>query len=431
MRLPRLRFFPFPFLLLCASILGYSLESAHAQNVSGAPAASLVVASPVDARLQKDIDALTALPSRAPGTAGNRAAAAYVQNRFSQIGLSQVRADEYSVTAPVTQSASVAVGGQELKVLPVYPNQVVASTTPVNGISGPLIYVGPGRVSDFNGKKIEGSIAVLDFNSGMNWITAIDLGARAIIFLEPQSSNRGEAERKFTFLPVEVPRYYAPAATAAALRAAGGQEATLKSLVVWEKMPVKNVLGFLPGKNVAGKKANTLVVNAYYDSMSVVPDLAPGAEAAGNLASFLELAARLKANPPAYNVLFVANGAHHMALAGARNFVADHVIDKNGDASDAKKAEIASYRGFINLDLTSRTPTVGLFAKSWFYNQMGVGSENILLNQFGGLAKSLGRYSEEIAKKENRPVEEFFVDGVTGKDGRTWRSYLPSLVALD
>ena len=435
MRLPRLRFFPFLFLLLCASILGYSLESAHAQNVSGAPAMAMpnvspVGVSPVGARLQKDIDALTALPSRVPGTAGNRAAAAYVQNRFSQIGLSQVRADEYSVTAPVTQSASVTVGGQELEVLPVYPNQVVASTTPVNGISGPLIYVGPGRVSDFNGKKIEDSIAVLDFNSGMNWITAIDLGARAIIFLEPQSSNRGEAERKFTFLLVEVPRYYAPAATASAIRAAGGQEATLKSLVVWEKMPVKNILGFLPGKN-APKKANTLVVNAYYDSMSVVPDLAPGAEAAGNLASFLELAARLKANPPAYNVLFVANGAHHMALAGVRNFVADHVIDKSGDASDAKKAEIASYRGFINLDLTSRTPTVGLFAKSWFYNQMGVGSENILLNQFGGLAKSLGRYSEEIAKKENRPVEEFFVDGVTGKDGRTWRSYLPSLVALD
>ena len=69
-----------------------------------------------------------------------------------------------------------------------------------------------GRVSDFNGKKIEGSIAVLDFNSGMNWITAIDLGARAIVFLEPEVSNRGEAERKFTSLPVEVPRYYAPAA---------------------------------------------------------------------------------------------------------------------------------------------------------------------------------------------------------------------------
>ena len=426
MRLPRVSSFPRSFMALCALLTCVFVPTTQAQIASGAPAAS-----PVGERLQKDIAALTNLPSRVPGTPGNAKAAAYVQSRFQQIGLSNVRADDYFVTTPVTKSASIQVGGQELKVLPVYPNQVVAATTPVNGISGPLIYVGQGRVSDFNGKKIEGCIAVLDFNSGMNWITAIDLGARAIVFLEPDVTNREEAERKFTMLPVEVPRYYAPRATADAIRAAEGTPATLKSLVVWEKMPVKNILGFLPGKSAPAKKANTIVVNAYYDSMSVVPDLAPGAEAAGNLAAFLELADRLKKNPPAYNVLFVANGAHHLALAGARNFIADHVIDKTGDANDTKKAEIASYRGFLNLDLTSRTPTVGFFAKSWFYNQMGVGSENILLNQFGGLAKNLGRYSDDIAKKENRPTEEFFVDGVTGKDGRTWRSYLPSLVALD
>ena len=428
MRLPRVSSVFSCFVVLCALISCGFLPAARAQMAAGAPAAS-----PVGQRLQQDINALTALPSRVPGTPGNAAAALYVQERFRQIGLSQVRADEYSVTTPVTKSASIEIGGQSLQVHPVYPNQVVAATTPKKGISGPLVYVGQGRVSDFNGQKIEGSIAVLDFNSGMNWITAIDLGARAIVFLEPDVSNRGEAERKFTLLPVEVPRYYAPAATATAVMAAAkaGQEATLKSLVIWEKMPVKNVLGFLPGKSAPAKKANTLIVNAYYDSMSVVPDVAPGAEAAGNMAAFLELAARLKANPPAYNVLFVANGSHHLALAGVRNFIADHVIDKTGEAAAAKKAEIASYRGFLNLDLTSRTPTVGFFAKSWFYNQMGVGSENILLNQFGGLAKNLGRFADDIAKKEKRPTEEFFVDGVTGKDGRTWRSYLPSLVALD
>ena len=416
MRLPRFSLFPFFALLLCLC-LGLP---AFAQNE-------------VAARMQKDIAALTRFPTRVPGSAGNAESAKYVQNRFNEIGLKQVRADEYFVTTPVTKEATLELGGQTLPILPVYPNQVVASTTPPAGISGPLVYVGQGDAADFNGKKIEGSIAVLDFNSGMNWITAIDLGARAVIFLEPQVSNRGEAERKFTFLPVEVPRYYASGATAAAILAAQGTEANLKSLVVWEKMPVKNVLGFLPGSNPPTKKdaANTVVINAYFDSMSVVPDLAPGAEAAGNLAAFLELARRLQAKPPAYNVLFVANGAHHLALAGTRNFIADHVIDKTGKADAAKKAEIGSYRGFLNLDLTSRTPTVGFFAKSWFYNQMGVGSENILLNQFSGLAKDLGRYADDVAKQQKRPVEEFFADGVTGKDGRTWRSYLPSLVALD
>ncbi len=392
--------------------------------------------SDVAARLRSDVEALTAFPSRVPGTPGNRAAAAFVEARFKQIGLQQTRADQDFITAPVTQSASLTLGGRVLEIAPIYPNHVVASTTPIAGLSGPLVYAGQGRPVDFNGQKVAGSVVALDFNSGMKWITAADLGAKAIVFLEPTLTERGEAERKFTYLPVEVPRYYARGAVADAIRASSGQNATVKSLVEWNRVKVANVLGFLPGKNPPASPkekpvANTVIISAYFDSMSVVPDLAPGAEAAGNMAALLEVARRFKANPPSYNVLFVANGSHHMALAGVRNFIANHVIDRDGKGDAAKKAEIASYRAFIGLDLTSRTKTVGIFAKSWFYNQMTVGSENILLNQFSNLAKSVGRYAQEEADKTKSPIEEAFVDGITGREGRTWRSYLPSQIALD
>ncbi|PQV64936.1 FtsX-like permease family protein [Abditibacterium utsteinense] len=400
------------------------------------PASSFAQNSDVAARLNADISALTAFPSRVPGTPGNRAAATLVEARFKQIGLENVRADHDFVTAPVTQSASLTVRGRALEISPIYPNHVVASTTPIAGLSGPLVYAGQGRPVDFNGQKVSGSIVALDFNSGMNWITAADLGAKAIVFLEPTSTDRGEGERKFTYLPVEVPRFYARGLAANAIRTANGQDVVVKSLVEWNRVKVANVLGFLRGKNPPANTkdkpaANTVVVGAYFDSMSVVPDLAPGAEAAGNMAALLEIARRFKANPPAYNVLFVANGSHHMALAGVRNFLADHVIDASGKADDAKKAEIASYRAYVGLDLTSRTHTVGMFAKSWFYNQMTVGSENILLNQFSNLAKSVGRYAQEEADKRKVPIEEAFVDGITGREGRTWRSYLPSQIALD
>jgi hypothetical protein len=418
MRLPR---FSLPLLF---SLLVASATHCSAQN------------SDVDARLRADITALTDLPSRVPGTPGNLAAATLVENRFKQIGLQQVRADETYVTAPVTQNASLSLGGRQLTLLPIYPNHVVASTTPVAGLSGPLVYGGMGRPSDFNGQQVDGSIVALDFNSGMNWITAADLGAKAIVFLEPKTSTRGDAERKFTYLPVEVPRFYARGADAAALRAAAGQSATVKSQVIWKRVPVRNILGFLPGKNPPASTedkpaANTVIVSAYYDSMSVVPDLAPGAEAAGNMAAMLELARRFKADPPSYNVLFVANGAHHIALAGVRNFIAGHIIDSTGKGDAAKKAEMASYRAFIGLDLTSRTSTIGMFAKSWFYNQMTVASENILLNQFSNLAKSVGRYAQEEANRKKVPIEQLFVDGITGREGRTWRSYLPSQIAFD
>ncbi len=361
------------------------------------------------------------------------AAAEYVLKRFKQIGLSTVKAEDYSVTAPVTrQPATLELNGNTLPIFPVYPNQVVGSTTPEKGISGPLVYAGLGRPSDYNGQKIDGSIVALDFNCGMNWITAADLGAKAIVFLAPESTDRGQAERKFTALPVELPRFYIQGADAQALKTATGQNVTLKSLVTWEPVVTRNILGFLPGTNPPAKgKANTVIMSAYFDSMSVVPDLAPGAEAAGNMAALLELAARLKKNPPAYNVLFVANGAHHLALAGIRNFLAMHAVDRDGTGGDKLKDEIATYRAFVGFDLTSRTSTIGMFAKAWFYNQMGTGSENILLNQFGPLAKAVGRYAADQAKTKNQIPDEHFVDGITGKDGRTWRSYLPSQIALD
>ena len=421
-----------------------SARAGLAQNTPVAPAppasppvaatSPAVSASSLQGRLQSDITALSAYPSRVPGTAGNLAAADYVEKRFKQIGLGRVKHDEYLVTSPVTHGkATLDLNGRALSVFPVYPNQVLASTTPENGLSGPLVYAGMGRPSDFNGQRIEGAIVALDFNCGLNWITAADLGAKAIIFLAPDGTDRGQAERKFALLPVELPRYYAQGADAQTLQTATGQTAILKSLVTWEPMPVRNILGFLPGTNPpsAKGKANTVIVSAYYDSMSVVPDLAPGAEAAGNMAAMLELAARLKKNPPAYNVLFVANGAHHMALAGVRNFLAMHAVDRDGKGGNALKDEIASYRAFVGLDLTSRTKTVGIFAKAWFYNQMGTGSENILLNQFGPLAKAVGRFAAEEAKQSGKNPDVSFVDGVTGKDGRTWRSYLPSQIALD
>ena len=392
------------------------------------------------ARMSADVQALTRFPSRVPGTPGNAQAAQYMQSRFNSVfGAGKVKVEPYQVTAPVTKSATL--NGQNI--YPIYPNAVVASTTPEEGISGPLIYAGHGRAADFNGEKIDGSIVVLDFDSGLGWITAADLGAKAIVFLAPENSkisSRGEAERKFASLPIEIPRFYAPRSAVPGLAAATSTSGArnlgagvLKSKVTWERVTAKNITGRIQGTDatLASKPGNTLIIGGYYDSMAITPDLAPGAEAAANAAALLEMARYFKANPPKVSLLFVANGAHHIALAGMRNFAAMHFIDSTGKGGDAKKTEIDSYRGYVGLDLTSRTDTVGLFAKSSFYNQMTVGSENILLNQFADFAKDINNIAAEEAKKRRTKEEEFYVDGVTGREGRTWRSYLPTPLALD
>lgn len=432
------------------SSASFSPKTASADKIPFDPA--------VSARLKSDVVALSAFQSRVPGTPDYARAAQWVETRFRAAGLENVRVETFKITVPVTKKCELTVNGQALKLLPVYPNSVIPACTPEAGFSGQLIYAGAGRAVDFNGQVVQGNIVALDFNSGMNWITAADLGARAVIFLEPaEMGTRGEAETKFSNLPVEFPRFYAPRATANAILSSlglptGGAKlsaeqmlaqkpasARLLSLVKWERQTGRNILGELKGTDAerAKKPGDTLVMNAYFDSMSIVPDRAPGAEAAGNMAALIELARHFKANKMRpYSLLFVANGAHHVALGGVRNFLAQHFLERKDspvkkDKDDKDIKEPAFYRGFIGLDLTSRTGTVGLVAKSAFYNQMGAGSENILLNQFADYAKQINEWVQ--AEAENRQVkpETFYVDGVTGKDGRSWRSYMPSAVALD
>src|SRR5207302_1870123 len=68
-----------------------------------------------------------------------------------------------------------------------------------------------------------------------------------------------------------------------------------------------------------------IVIEGYYDSMSVVPAIAPGAESACGIATMLELARIFKKNPPARTVWFVATSGHHLALQGIREYIHKHL----------------------------------------------------------------------------------------------------------
>jgi hypothetical protein len=63
-----------------------------------------------------------------------------------------------------------------------------------------------------------------------------------------------------------------------------------------------------------------MVVEAYYDAISVVPDLNPGTENAVSISILLRIAEEFAANPPARPVLFAAFSGHYQALSGARSF---------------------------------------------------------------------------------------------------------------
>ena len=139
------------------------------------------------------------------GYAGSDEAADYVEKRFREIGLAGVRTEEFKVTVPVDEGSRIVVSGREFPIHALWPNLVRTSQLPPAGLPVHIIDAGSGKLPDFDGKVVRGSAALVDFNSGAEWLNAPRLGAKVLLFVEPDSTMRSEAEAKFSAIPVSMP----------------------------------------------------------------------------------------------------------------------------------------------------------------------------------------------------------------------------------
>ncbi len=272
-------------------------------------------------RLRSRIDDFAALGSRVSGYPGNETAADMILDAFEELGL-ETYEQEFNLPTPLEEHASLEVDGRTYELYGLWPNLCRTTCVPEEGIEGPVIYVEDGDLSDFNGKPVEGAIVVMDFNNGQNWLHVPLLGAAAVVFIEPEDTTRGEAETKWLRVPVDVPRFWLSGDDAEAVIAAADAhaDARLESQVTWEDRVNRNIIGILPGSNPSMRN-EAIILEAYYDSVSVVPALSPGAENAVSIATLLELAEIFAANPPKRSVIFLACSGHFEALTGAREFI--------------------------------------------------------------------------------------------------------------
>ena len=185
----------------------------------------------------------------------------------------------------------------------------------------------------------QGSIVLVDFNSGTRWINAAMLGAKAVIFIEPETTIRGEAENKFLTVPANIPRFWISKQDAEELKAMIAAEnisARLTCTMTWERRTGQNIRGFLEGSDPV-LKDELVVLTAYYDSMSVVPAMSPGADPTGGIAALLELARifGMEEFRPGRSMLFVATDAHFQGLAGMRAFMEGIGQDTVGGTTDS------------------------------------------------------------------------------------------------
>ena len=388
-------------------------------------------------RIGELIGQFAALPSRVTGYGGDRAALEIVREQLRQMGIDQVQVQEFPVAVPITASARLVApsggGGVTIPLHPLWPNLARTSQTPPDGLTGPVVYVGAGDDDDLAGKQIAGAILVIDWDCDRQWLSAGEFGAKAVIFRATGRASGYTARNKFLTVPANLPRFYVREEDLPALDALADRQAraTVHCRTAWREATAANVLAEVspgdPSADPSDSDQTPIIFHAYYDSISVVPSLRPGAEQACGAATALELARFLRdmAQPPRRPVYLLLTGGHGQGLSGMTHFVsqlrqglADGWSD---DQADSLLARMGRPGLFVGLDLSSRSERMGVFCAGSFRGQ----SINRLRPKYSVLGQKLNAFAAQFRSESDHDGPGNFVDCINLTLGRGWWTYFP------
>lgn len=371
-----------------------------------------------EAAVRERMATLTASESRVPGYPGHESAADYVRATFVSAGLEDVREESYGVTAPIDEGGELRLDtGEAFTLKGVWPNLVKTSTLPYDGVTARLLYGGYGEYADFDGHALDGAVILMEFNSWNNWLNAATLGAGQVIFIEPDTTSYSEAEQKFLQVPNSVERFWISRRDGERLKSILGERdevnVRLKARMTWQNRPARNIIGVIRGTDPV-LRDQLIVISAYYDAMSVVPSLAPGAEMAGGIVGLLELVDYFTRHPPGHTVMFLATSGHHLGFRGICDFLSRHSRKEKHFAE--LMTEPFDIRLFIGLDLTSQTDEVGVWnsTRTFYYKRF-----------FTPFGRTFEAYAGAIAEGLGLNKKDALIDGVNPGGGMTWDMYIP------
>ncbi|MCY3789831.1 MAG: hypothetical protein OXH63_13695, partial [Gemmatimonadetes bacterium] len=158
--------------------------------------------------VRETVDYLSSLGSRVSGYPGAAKAADYVERRLREIGFAKVAREPFAVTVPIDQGGELLLteSGERYGLYSLWPNLVRTSTLPE--YAGEMIYGGDGEWKNYAGFELDGRVVLLEFNSWNRWLQAASLGARAIVFIEPEETTRSQAAAKYSTAPLDIPRFW-------------------------------------------------------------------------------------------------------------------------------------------------------------------------------------------------------------------------------
>ena len=293
--------------------------------LTAAASAAEPASQAVVAEVREAAGRLSAVPSRVVGMPGHDAALQQLQDELRALPGVTVWTQPFSVAMPQEAEATLTVArgpaaGRHV-VYPLWPSGVRLNTTPPEGISGDLVYVGPGGFGDIPIRDLKGQIAVMEMKGGANWQTLFAAGARAVILLGADGDTYEAAGTHLAPISVGFPRFYVPDGDLArALRAGTPGPGTLNARAAWREARAVNTFVLVRGRS-GGEREQALCLAVQVDAMSVVPGLAPGADAAVDAGLALTLLRHWATNAPPRPVLVAFVDAFAEDEAGMREML--------------------------------------------------------------------------------------------------------------
>ncbi|MCG3148805.1 MAG: hypothetical protein PCFJNLEI_02252 [Verrucomicrobiae bacterium] len=320
------------FFVLFAEPPHRTLRTPYQRDYSEEPLIERLTPTALQARVAQ-LAALSVRPGerqigRASGSPGFYRTEELITREFAASGLT-IQKQEFEVVVPVTEYCEiVGADGQPLPGVELYPFEPSGLTPialPAAGIKAQLVEAERIDLTLLAGHDPRETILLTYVDAAVGWLTAAGAGVQALIVREDEITKSLRANP-------DVPAAWAAAVNGAEtlfprfvargpIEKFAGQTVTIRAKVTWQLKPVRNIIGVLPGK---GTSREALVVTTYYDSSSLVPELAPGAEQALSLAALLEYVQALAPyrGQLQRDLVFVVTAGHAQAMAGAAQLLA-------------------------------------------------------------------------------------------------------------
>ncbi len=267
---------------------------------------------------------------RATGSKDAAQTAKFIESYFKGLKYSKVGSQTFLMPARLKTDTGITLSsnGKHFDLDPFLSNAVSPDTLAHPGITGRVVYVDKGEMKDFNHKQIKGSIVLMDLNSSQNWLNALSLGAKALIYIYTPPLDKFLFEDKLELSPVKFPRFVLTQEKANAIfgdyqinsNASDMTDITITSDLKWTNTHAKNIYCMIPGTD-ENLKDELIIVEGFYDTRGFIPGKSPGADQACSIATLLELARYLKTHPSQRSVLLVATPGQANALAGMREMM--------------------------------------------------------------------------------------------------------------